>query len=60
MYCVDEVTFNVLIDQNLQIGLAPRFVAVISSTRVNWNKGRTCTYITPKGAFSGLTSLRTM
>ena len=32
MYCVDEVTFNFLSDQNLQIGLAPRFVAVISPT----------------------------
>ena len=46
MYCVDEVTFNVLIDQNLQIGLAPRFVAVISSTRVNWKKGRA--HISPR------------
>ena len=35
VYCVDEVTFNFLINQNLQMGLAPRFVAVISPTRVN-------------------------
>ena len=35
VYCVNEVTFNFLIDQNLQMGLVPRFVAVISPTRVN-------------------------